>query len=134
MEVCGLRAPRVDNRNLTSPDLSPSWRRVCDPLVSGRQTRTKKLASMTARRVILLCEFETKLNQHFQPTIFEFCRGCDHVFANVSFLSLQMQKSELAKCRNMFCTSCVGDSQSLFIVLWEMRMLDLHVDVHRIAR
>ena len=73
-------------------------------------------------------------NQNLQPTVFEFWKGCDHVFANVSFLILQMPNSEFAKCKNMFCKACLGNLQSLFLVLWKMRMQYLHVDVHRIAR
>ena len=45
-----------------------------------------------------------------------------------------MPKSEFEKCRNMFCKACSGNLQSLVLVLWKMRMQDLHVDVHRIAR
>ena len=71
---------------------------------------------------------------NLKPTVFEICNGCDHVCANASFLILQMQKSEFAKCRNIFCKACFGNLQSLFLVLWKMRMQDLHVDVHRIAR
>ena len=72
--------------------------------------------------------------QNLRPAVFEICKGCDHVCANASFLILQMQKSEFAKCRNNVCKSCFGNLQSLFLVLWKMRMQYLHVDVHRIAR
>ena len=72
--------------------------------------------------------------QNWTPAVFEICKGCDHVCANASLLILQMQKSEFAKCRIVFCKAWFGNLQSLVLVLWKMRMQDLHVDVHRIAR
>ena len=135
MWVCGLFAPRWDNRNLTSSDLLSSWWRVCDSLVTGRQKRTKKLVFITAWSFIFVfCDFAKTRHQKLQPIVFKLWKGCGHVFANVSFLILQMQKSEFAKCRNNVCKSCFWNLQSLVLVLWKMRMQDLHVDVHRIAR
>ena len=72
--------------------------------------------------------------QNWTPAVFEICKGCDHVCANARFLILQMQKSEFAKCRNIFCKTYFGNLRSLVLVFWKMRMQDLHVDVHRIAR
>ena len=72
--------------------------------------------------------------QNLTPAVFEICKGCDHVCANARFLILQMQKSEFAKCEIIFCKTRFWNLQSLVLVLWKMRMQDLHVDVHRIAR
>ena len=69
----------------------------------------------------------------YQPTVFEFRKGCVHVFANDSFLSLQMPTSEFAMRKNMCCKACFGNSQSHFLVLWKMWMQFLHVGVHRIV-
>ena len=135
MWVCGLFAPRWDNRNPTSSDLLSSLWRVCDSLINCRQKRTQRLIPITARSFIVdFCDFAKTRHQKLQPIVSKLWKGCDHVFANVSFLILQMQKSEFAKCRNIFCKACFGNLRSLVLVLWKMRMQDLHVDVHRIAR
>ena len=78
--------------------------------------------------------FRKTWKPNFQPAVFEICKGCDHVCANASFLILQMPKSEFANCKIIFCKAWFGNLQSLVLVLWKMRMQDLHVDVHRIAR